>query len=94
MAAHWKDGTLRDPTKVLSNPKIGKLFDPASVAIRTLARFGFTFDVVPVPSEKTKGTSDGVGLEMSIALLLVDPPGPVISGKKLKVLAPRRVSPE
>ena len=65
MDAHWKDGMLRDPTKVLSNPKIGKLFDPASVAIRTLARFGFTFDVVPVPSEKTKVTSDGVGLEMS-----------------------------
>ena len=48
-------------------------------------------DVVPTESEKTKVTSEGVGFEISIALFVVEPPGPVISGKNPKTLEPKRV---
>ncbi len=92
--SHWNDGIDEDPTKVLSKPKIGKLLTLASVAIKTLARFGLMSAVVPTESDKTKVTSDGVGFEIFIALFVVEPPGPVISGKNPKTLEPKSVSPE
>lgn len=38
-------------------------------------------DVVPAESEKTKVTFEGVGFEISIALFVVEPPGPVFPVK-------------